>query len=44
LSQPQERASQLAREHFIKAKQMVEELGYHRRDKEVAELEKELLG
>ena len=28
-----------AREHFIKAKQMVEEIGYHRRDKEVQELE-----
>jgi tetratricopeptide (TPR) repeat protein len=28
-----------AREHFAKAKQMVEEIGYHRRDKEVQELE-----
>jgi tetratricopeptide (TPR) repeat protein len=28
-----------AREHFVKAKQMVEEIGYHRRDREVQELE-----
>ncbi len=28
-----------AREHFVKAKQMVEEIGYHRRDGEVQELE-----
>ncbi len=28
-----------AREHFVKAKQMVEQIGYHRRDGEVKELE-----
>ncbi len=28
-----------AQEHFVKARQMVEEIGYHRRDKDVQELE-----
>ena len=31
-----------AREHWAKASEMVEEMGYHRRDGEVAELEKQL--
>ena len=31
-----------ARESFSKAKGMIEEMGYHRRDKEVEKLEKQL--
>ena len=31
-----------AREHWAKAKQMVEEMGYLRRDKEIAELAEQL--
>ena len=31
-----------AREHWARAKEMVEQMGYHRRDEEVAELEKKL--
>jgi hypothetical protein len=31
-----------AREHLDIAKKMINEMGYHRRDKEVEELEKEL--
>ena len=31
-----------ARESLAKAKEMIQEMGYHRRDKEVKELEKQL--
>jgi hypothetical protein len=31
-----------AREHLKTAKEMIEKMGYHRRDKEVEELEKQL--
>ena len=31
-----------AREHWETAKKMIEEMGYHRRDKEVQELEEQL--
>jgi hypothetical protein len=31
-----------AREHWGLAKKMIEEMGYHRRDKEVEEIEKQL--
>lgn len=31
-----------ARKHLATAKEMIERMGYHRRDKEVVELEKEM--
>ena len=31
-----------AREHLATAKEMIERMGYHRRDKEVSELEQQL--
>ena len=31
-----------AREHWVTAKEMVEDMGYHRRDKEVEKLEEEV--
>ena len=39
---PNLRKVEEAREHLAITKKMIDEMGYHRRDKEVQEIEKEL--